>query len=272
MIHLIGARSHLGQAVINAAENVDIYSWTRSSVNPLHYFDLFKQSSWCSLLNKKPNTVILLPWPGLPNYNNSYHLTRNLPAYVQLIPALISSGCKNIISVGTCYEYGIHSGSLSESLPSNPINLYALAKDSFRRSLQILCNQHDVRWTWSRVFYVYGPGQRSSSLYTSLLDAISKNKPYFEMSSGRQLRDFVQSDAVARHLLFLATNPESSGIFNCGSGTPTTLFEFVDSIVAAYDSDIKVVRNSVPDRLDEPFAFWADMSKFNSLLRDYHFY
>ena len=265
-IHLIGARSYIGRAIVESGHNLDIHTWTRSALDPSHHLDLFDPSTWSNLLNSNPATVIFLPWPGLPNYNEIFHLTQNLPACLALVSSLIESGCKNIICVGTCYEYGSLSGCLSEELPGNPNNLYALAKDSFRRSLQILCDQRSIRWTWSRIFYVYGEGQRPSSLYISLLDAISQNKPSFEISSGFQMRDFVKSEDVASHLLFLATNRVSSGIYNCGSGTPTALYDFVDSIIREHNSDMQIIRNAVPDRPDEPFAFWADMTKFNSLL------
>lgn len=263
-IHLIGSRSYLGKSIINNADGMDIHPWTRSSLDPLHHFDLFDSSSWDSLLNLSPNTVILLPWPGLPRYNELFHLTHNLPAYLKLVSSLIDSGCQNIVCVGTCYEYGNLTGCLSETLPPAPLNFYAIAKDSFRRSLEMLCESSNVRWTWSRIFYVYGIGQRPSSLYISLLDAIARHEPSFKISSGRQLRDFVKADIVARHLLYLATDQVCSGIFNCGSGTPISLFEFVDSIVKMHNSDIQIIKGAVPDRSDEPFAFWADMTKFNS--------
>ena len=58
------------------------------------------------------------------------------------VEALVNFGCKNIVVTGTCYEYGNINGCLEENLKVDPNNLYAIAKDSLRRSIQIICEKN----------------------------------------------------------------------------------------------------------------------------------
>ena len=85
------------------------------------------------------------------------------------------------------------------------------------------------------------------------------------MGSGRHIRDFIDVDILASHLLQLVTHADAYGICNTGSGVPRSVSEFVEDTVSSYDSNIVLKKGVYPDRLDEPIAFWAEMSKFNSL-------
>jgi len=178
---------------------------------------------------------------------------------------LIAAGLKRIVVAGTCYEYGLQNGALQEYQPTEPINFYAIAKDSARRALANLCDQHEVIWSWLRIFYAYGEGQNPKSLLLSLEQAIHAGEASFSMSSGRQLRDFIAVEEVADQLLLLATHPKAAGIYNGGSGKPQSLSEVVEAKIAALGGSIKLKRGDYPDRSDEPLAFWADMSRLKSL-------
>ena len=83
-------------------------------------------------------------------------------------------------------------------------------------------------------------------------------------------RDFV-CEELARQILLLTLDKRAVGLFNCGSGSPISIFEWVERIIKFNGSSIKVLRGFYPDRLDEPTAFWADMSKFKSLFPQHNF-
>jgi len=246
--------------------NYKLQLWSHKYQKKENKFDLLDQNTWKYLLNSSPKTVILLSWPGLPNYNESFHISRNLPLFSKLIEKLINSGCQNIIGAGTCYEYGLQNGALKETDTVNPINSYAKAKDSLMRKMQLICTSNSVRWVWARIFYPYGIEQNKNSLYPSLINSINKNKLYFDITSGNQLRDFISSDQVAKNLLYLSSSSEAKGIFNCGSGDPLSIFDFVQRIIKEKKSSIQIRRGKFPERKDEPKSFWADMKKFNTLI------
>lgn len=264
-IHLIGSGGFIGKAVQRQGGEIGLHCWSHASENPGNSFDLLNSKSWDQLLRCKPETVILLSWPGLPNYQKSFHITQNLPATVALVEQLIRAGIKRIVIAGTCYEYGLQNGPLQEDQPTNPVNLYAIAKDSLRRTVASLCDQHQVSWCWLRIFYPYGEGQNPKSLLPLLEQAIQAGEATFPMSSGRQLRDFVPVDVIAEQLLLLATHPESYGIYNGGSGCPQSLRELVEARIRSLGGSIQLKLGAFADRNDEPLAFWADITKIERL-------
>jgi dTDP-6-deoxy-L-talose 4-dehydrogenase (NAD+) len=265
-IHLLGSDGFIGRALQSQASKAYLRCWSHSKTHSSSYFDLLDPSSWESLIRLQPTHVVLLSWPGLPNYNEPFHVTRNLPACIDLIERLASSGLRRIVIAGTCYEYGLQNGPLKESQPTNPQNCYAIAKDSLRRVLEKRCAHYAIQLCWGRIFYPYGNGQNPNSFLPSLEKAIENGESEFRMSSGRQLRDFIAVEDVAARLLSLAQHPDASGVYNIGSGQPVSLREMAEARIAKLASNTRLDLGAFPDRGDEPTAFWADTTKTSSLL------
>lgn len=270
-IHLVGSGGFIGNAVQRQAGQILLRCWSHTSNNQDKLFDLLDPNSWQTLLRSEPETVILLSWPGLPNYQQSFHVTKNLPATLHLVEQLIAAGLKRIVVAGTCYEYGLQNGALQEYQPTDPLNFYAIAKDSLRRSVANICDQHKVCWSWLRIFYPFGDGQNPKSLLPSLEQAVQSRYTSFPMSSGRQLRDFIHVDKVADILLLLAIHPLAKGIYNGGTGDACSLREFVEFKIRELGADIKLECGVYPDRQDEPLAFWADVSRLHFLQKTHFF-
>ena len=91
-----------------------------------NYFEFFKE----------PEAMIHLAWEGLPNYKSDFHLTKNLPTHQLFLNNLIENGLKNITVTGTCFEYGMQEGELSEEMGCKPDNAYAKAKNELRIYLE----------------------------------------------------------------------------------------------------------------------------------------
>lgn len=264
-IHLLGSEGFIGRALQREADPLHLQCWSHRHSDPDHCFDLLDPSSWQALLKRQPTHVILLSWPGLPNYQEPFHVTRNLPACVELIEKLVGVGLQRLVVAGTCYEYGLQNGPLQEDQLTNPVNCYAIAKDSLRRVISTRYTQQGLQWCWARIFYPFGNGQNPNSLLPSLQRAIDQGDAEFAMSSGRQIRDFVLVDQVAKFLLQLSTHPQAQGIYNCGSGHPVSLRELAEERITVSLSSTVLKLGVYPDRQDEPLAFWADTSKVSNL-------
>ena len=265
LIHLIGSEGFIGKAIQRQTISSSLHCWSHTSLKSENSFDLTNQNSWQSILKHKPKTVILLSWPGLPNYNNPSHITKNLPATINLIEHLICCGLKRIVVAGSCYEYGLQNGEMSEYQHTDPVNCYAIAKDSLRRAVTYLCAQSNTNLAWLRIFYPYGEGQNPSSLLPSLENAIKAKEIFFSISSGRQLRDFISVENVAYKLLLLATHPRAAGVYNAGSGKPRSIREILESRIKSLGSQIILKTGDIPDRLDEPLASWAGLERWQNL-------
>ena len=264
-IHILGSEGFIGRSLQREAGDLSLHCWSHSNSNPDHYFDLLNSSSWDALLDSQPTHVILLSWPGLPHYQQTFHVTRNLPASIELIEKLAEVGLQRLVVAGTCYEYGMQNGPLKEDQPTDPVNCYAIAKDTLRRVIASRYSQKDLQWCWARIFYPFGHGQNPKSFLPSLQRAIDHGDPEFGMSSGRQIRDFLPVNQVAKLLLRLSTHSDAQGVYNCGSGSPISLRELAEDCITKSPAPTTLRLGVYPDRHDEPLAFWADITKFNHL-------
>jgi dTDP-6-deoxy-L-talose 4-dehydrogenase (NAD+) len=213
-----------------------------------------------------PEVLIHTAWPGLPKYNEFFHLDRNLPADINFLSAAVSSGISHVLVTGTCLEYGLKFGPLDEDGETAPITPYGLAKDTLRKSLQLLQQRSPFTLQWVRLFYMYGEGQSSNSLLSQLDRAIDNGEPIFNMSQGDQLRDYLPVSSVAAHIARLVENSECAGVINCCSGTPQSVIELVQSHCRERNSAIILNRGfyDYPDY--EPLAFWGRSKKLSQMI------
>ena len=217
---------------------------------------------------QQPDSVIHLSWEGLPNYKSPVHLEVNLPRQTAFLKSLIEAGARDITVIGTCFEYGMTEGCLYESMPAQPANSYAQAKDRLRQYLQNLQNQTAFELKWIRLFYMFGAGQNPNSLFSQLDKALAIGAKEFNMSGGEQLRDYLPIEKVAECIVKIALQHKVTGIINCCSGHPVSIKEIVNSYLKAKKASIKLNLGYYPYPDYEPMAFWGSNSKLKTILND----
>jgi nucleoside-diphosphate-sugar epimerase len=214
----------------------------------------------------EPDALVNLAWQGLPNYNSLSHIDDNLFVQFSFLKNLIQNGLKNVTITGTCFEYGLQSGSLSEELIPYPSNSYAIAKDCLRRLIEGINNKFHFSFKWMRLFYLYGEGQNPKSLIPLLKRAIKNDEKEFNMSGGEQLRDYLPVEKVAENIIMAAKQSDISGIINCCSGKPISIKQLAENFKRDLNSDIKLNLGYYPYLDYEPMAFWGDRTKLDKIL------
>ncbi|XWW47598.1 NAD(P)-dependent oxidoreductase [Fibrella sp. USSR17] len=212
-----------------------------------------------------PDALMHLAWQGLPNYKSSFHLEQNLFPQYLFLKNLITNGLCNLTVTGTCFEYGMQSGCLSEESVTYPANPYALAKDSLRRFLQTLQTEHAFDLKWARLFYLYGPGQSPHSILPLLERAVAAGETQFNMSGGEQLRDYLPVETVATYLTQIMEQNRVTGVINCCSGQPISVRRLVEEHVQRLNARITLKLGHYPYPDYEPIAFWGDTSRLASI-------
>jgi nucleoside-diphosphate-sugar epimerase len=214
---------------------------------------------------ERPDAMIHLAWKGLPNYKSPFHLEVNLPEQFAFLTNLIDSGLTDLTVTGTCFEYGMQEGCLSEDMPALPANPYAIAKDRLRQQLQDYQQQKLFSLKWVRLFYMFGKGQNPNSLLSQLEKALDEGKESFNMSGGEQVRDFLPVEKVAAYITDIAMQKKVSGIINCCSGKPVTVKELVEDYIKSRKKNIHLNLGYYPYPDYEPMAFWGDDSKLKKI-------
>jgi dTDP-6-deoxy-L-talose 4-dehydrogenase (NAD+) len=213
-----------------------------------------------------PDVLLHLAWNGLPNYHSLHHFESELPRQYLFLRQLIAAGLPSLVVAGTCLEYGMQSGPLTEDTQTLPANPYAFAKDVLRRQLEFLQQSMPFTLTWTRLFYVYGSGQNANSLWPQLCEAVHAGKPEFNMSGGAQLRDYLPIEIVARCLAQLAMQRRNHGVINVCSGQPTSVRTLVEGWIRSHQWNIQLNLGYYPYPDYEPMAFWGDCSKLEAIL------
>jgi nucleoside-diphosphate-sugar epimerase len=217
----------------------------------------------------KPDILIHLAWQRLPNYRDLFHIETGFFNQFTFLKNLIRNGIKYITITGTCLEYGMQNGCLQENAITMPSNSYALAKDSLRRFIEVMGGHYRFRFNWIRLFYMYGPGQYENSLIPLLEKAVKNGESEFKMSGGEQLRDYLPVQKVAQNIIGVSLQESVHGIFNCSSGEPISVKEFVKDYIEKNNYNIEMKLGVYPYPDYEPMAFWGDNRKISKiLLRD----
>ncbi len=210
---------------------------------------------------KGASVLVHLAWPGLPNYQASFHVFQNLDSDLRFLKAAIESGLPRLLVAGTCLEYGLQSGPLTEEMATQPVTAYGFAKDSLRKSLEFLQHDSDFILQWMRLFYIYGDGQNPKSLLAQLDVAINQQRAAFNMSIGTQLRDYLPVEMAAHNICLAVENPKISGIINCSSGIPISILDLVRRRCKEMNSDIHLNTGYYTVPPYEPLEFWGVPSK-----------
>lgn len=214
----------------------------------------------------EPDTLVHLAWGGLPNYMSRHHFERELPLHYAFLRTMVEAGLPSLVVAGTCYEYGMVDGELDEAREPQPANPYAFAKAALLRQLGFLQAQYRFALTWARLFYMWGEGQSSTSLYPLLQAAIARGDPTFPMSGGEQLRDYLPVEEVAAILAALARRAGDDGVVNICSGVPVSVRSLVEGWITSSGATMLPDLGRYPYPTHEPFAFWGASRKRHSLL------
>lgn len=278
-IAVTGAGGFIGRHVVAelARTQTEIVAVTRdprhlqnlSSCIHVVKMDISSPGTDCFAQMGNPDALIHLAWDGLPNYKSLHHFELELPGHYHFLKTMIEAGLASLLVTGTCFEYGMQSGALSEDTPTFPINAYGFAKDCLRKQLEFLSYKYTFSMTWTRLFFTYGEGQSAASLYQQLLAAQSRGDRSFDMSGGEQLRDYLPVTSLAQLIVKLVLNQVNAGVVNICSGHPISVRRLVEGWIHENGWDISMNLGRYPYPDYEPMAFWGDRQRLDSILGGY---
>jgi nucleoside-diphosphate-sugar epimerase len=259
-IYFIGHRGFIGQQVVPLILNNRGIFLSRE--------DFENISTGQKHIDFSPDDILLnLAWDNLDNFRSPLHLTQTLGEHIRFYNSVLGMGLKNITTIGTCLEYGVVEGELEEELHSNPSLPYSIAKDSLRKYLDYQKNNGDgFNFNWIRLFYVYGEGQSKRTIFGQLVEAVEKKSEVFDMSLGKQKRDYLHVRDVASIIYQIANGHESHGIVNCCSTSPVEMVDFVNQRLKEFGYVMKLNLGKYPYPTYEGMNFWGSVKKLNRIL------
>ena len=167
--------------------------------------DLADIEKWKAGVEKfKPEACLHLAWEGIPNYTVD-NGRKNINYGLDLFTFLTEINCKTILSVGSAWEYRGKQPEMAVggTMLAKPADTFSAAKwivnlwgtatveEKNRES-----NGPDKgRFIWARILFVYGPGQRETSLILYLINCWKKGETP-EIKNPSAKNDFIYIDDV----------------------------------------------------------------------------
>lgn len=267
-IFLTGGTGFIGRHLIPLMEQHQILLVGRHDANinnPNLKFiksDLKDFGKWKEQVEEfSPEACIHLAWSDLPDYSLPKCI-ENFDTNMQLLDFLTLINCKRIFVAGTCWEYGETQGSVNEDIQPEALNLFAAFKTAIRLIGKQLAATHNINFIWGRLFFVYGPGQRSTSLIPSCYQQLL-NGDILELRNPNAVNDFIHVSDVAKAILKLIEDPLANGIFNIGTGKPQKVIEICKIIAKKLNTE-SLFSESI--NVTQGAGLWANTSLINKTI------
>jgi len=137
--------------------------------------------------------------------------------------------------------YGGSKEFVEDPLFENPLNVYGYSKIQFDRYVRRVAANPESQVVGLRYFNVYGPREQHKGSMASV--AFHFNNQIGESGEanlftgtdgygdGEQVRDFVYIDDICKVILWFLDNPDSSGIFNAGTGCAQSFNDVANAVI-----------------------------------------
>lgn len=280
-IIVTGGSGFIGSKVCTklAAEGWQVHAWMRGRANldavngsgriEPRQIDIYNEAAVREALRETgAKEMIHLAWGGLPNYLSCHHMDTELVQQIRFLRNVIEGGIERLTQTGTCFEYGAREGELNEDMGCHPSNPYGFAKLALLRYVEFLSQEIPFSYRWLRLFYMYGEGQGTKSLYTLLRAAYERGDASFDMSAGHQIRDFLPISEVVARIIALHAGDVPDGIYNVCSGRPISVRQLVEGWIADWGYNVRLNLGKFPIPSYEPLAFWGSNAKTGAALKD----
>lgn len=209
---------------------------------------------WWDKVCEDIDLIIHLAWYTNPD---DYLISKDnydcLTGSIRMFNSAINAKVKKIVSIGTCFEYDLNYGILSTSTPLLPTTSYSICKVSLYNILNNMATLHNFDYNWCRLFYLYGDGENPKKLSSYINDQL-RNGEVANLSSGKQIRDYLDVKIAAEIIVKTSLQNMYSGPVNICSGIPISVKNFAESIAKKYNRSDLLKFDTRSDNLIDPLV------------------
>ena len=143
---------------------------------------------------------------------------------------------------------------------------YALSKLQGEELLKMFNLLYNLPTVCLRYFNVFGPRQNPNSAYAAVIakfvDCFVKKQPLTIFGDGKQTRDFIFVEDIARANIFAALNLDKGEVYNIATGKHCTLLELINILSKLFGYTPEIVFK--PVRAGDIKESFADISKITA--------
>ncbi|MHA6779519.1 NAD-dependent epimerase/dehydratase family protein [Pseudonocardia saturnea] len=167
----------------------------------------------------------------------------NISGTHNVIAAAADHGVRRFVFASSASVYGDPQKlPMHEDDPLDPLTPYCIAKRTAEDLLAYYQRRAGLSWLALRFFNVYGPGQKTTAYYTSVInhfvDRLRAGRAPVIDGRGEQSMDFIHVHDIARAVV-AAVGAEQAGMaVNIGTGIDTSIAALAKILIDAVGADV----------------------------------
>ncbi len=274
-ILVTGGSGYLGQFLVEALkkENANVFVLDKNVENTQKTFkvDITKKQEVIDAVSKIQPEIIFHLAAILNRERNfdRFELSNNINhlGTYNLLEALKTISYQNFIFTSTSEIYGENKAPFHEEQLPDAVSPYSLTKVYSENLIRTFSKLNTKNYTILRLFNFFGKNMPEDFFIPQLINSL-KTKESFDMTGGKQIRDFLYIEDVVSALVLTAqqANPKNE-TYNVCSNTGVSLKQLVEIIQKALKSDCKINFGALPYRDNEVWNMVGSNSKIKEDLR-----
>ncbi|WP_210480574.1 NAD-dependent epimerase/dehydratase family protein [Naasia sp. SYSU D00948] len=172
----------------------------------------------------------------------------NIAGAHNVFAAAADHGVRRVVFASSASVYGD-----PEKLPMHeddrlhPLTPYCIAKRTGEDLLDYYQRKSGLSWIALRFFNVYGPGQKTTAYYTSVINhfvnRLRNGQPPVIDGAGEQSMDFIHVKDIARSVVLSLESEKDNVALNVGTGIDTSIADLARILIKAVGADIEPIFN-----------------------------
>lgn len=200
--------------------------------------------------------------------NPRFYFENNLMNGIRLLDAMRKAGVAKMVYASSAASYnGQKRTPIAEDDPVGPINPYGASKLAFEHAMSAYFDSFKIEGIALRFFNVYGPNDEQPNATRAipmwLEAALAKKKvPYYW--KGKQKRDYIFVEDVARAVVLAGEKAKGFNVYNVGNGKGMWMIDILRELEDILGE--KFVLQDMGERLGDPKYAVADTRKIQKEL------
>lgn len=184
----------------------------------------------------------------------------NIAWTLQAVRAAAALGCRRFVGAGSQAEYGPKDlPVIGPDTPATPNTPYGAAKLAACLLSRMLCDEIGMEWVWPRIFSIYGPYDKPSTMIaSSIAKMLAGEGVHFSPATHRW--EYLYSRDAGKAMYLLGDKGRSGQIYCLGSGESRPLIRFIEEMAEACGVPLQGI-GDIPYPKDRPVRnLCADIS------------
>ncbi|NYE21026.1 NAD-dependent epimerase/dehydratase family protein [Microbacterium immunditiarum] len=158
--------------------------------------------------------------------------------------AAVDQGVQRVVYASSASVYGDPKKlPMHEDDELNPLTPYCIGKRTGEDLLRYYERKAGLSWIALRFFNVYGPGQKTTAYYTSVINhfvnRLRNGEPPVIDGKGEQSMDFIHVKDIARAVVLATESEKANAAINVGTGIDTSVADLARILIDAIGADVE---------------------------------